>query len=343
MLVGHGNDIYNQRVKVKSDFSSNVVAGGLPEIIQQELIGQIQSVTHYPDPTAKSLRNKIAYFHQLLPRQVLVTNGATEAFYLIAHMFSRKRSLVFTPSFSEYEDACLMYEHHVNYASNTTAEANTTFDADVVWIGNPNNPDGKVWDRALLLTWIKNNPNTVFIIDEAYGDLCSCFESVITNNMLFPNLIVVRSLTKAYAVPGLRIGYLLAHKSMAKRISAFQMPWAVNSLAIAACQCIITHSSTLLPNVSALIAESQWLGAQLSQVNGLSIFPSYCTFFMGKLHNHKASELKQYLVNNYGILIRDAQNFRGLTSQHFRISARSRSENITLIQAIRSFLEEQKS
>jgi threonine-phosphate decarboxylase len=115
MIDGHGNNIYNPANSVISDFSSNVAPCQPNLKILDHLTSKLNAISNYPEPYAQNLRKMLANKHGLEPSQVLITNGSTEAFYLIASAFSRKKSLVLTPSFSEYEGACKVYNHKIDF------------------------------------------------------------------------------------------------------------------------------------------------------------------------------------------------------------------------------------
>lgn len=137
--------------------------------------------------------------------------------------------MVIVPTFSEYADACAIYGHQLSFVSDIDKPLPG---ADVVWMCNPNNPTGKVCDKDLLLSVIDSRPDTIFIMDQAYADY-TC-EPVITPDEAVerPNLVLLGSLTKRFAVPGLRIGYAVACPGLLDRVRTVRMPWSVNQLAV---------------------------------------------------------------------------------------------------------------
>nr|WP_262486843.1 aminotransferase class I/II-fold pyridoxal phosphate-dependent enzyme [Geofilum rubicundum] len=181
------------------------------------------------------------------------------------------------------------------------------------------------------------NPQTHFVVDESYANLCPSTESLIQTSMP-PNLIVVRSLTKDFGLPGLRAGYLVATPVIAQAINQLRMPWSVNALAQAAIGFIMTHYKDLLPDTAAILKESQRVQNILSKLPQLQVTPSDCNYFLVKTKVGDAADLKRYLLQNHGFLIRDAANFRSLSPQHFRLAVLQPDQNNQLISAIQSWI-----
>ena len=172
MIKGHGDDLHLYNRKIEHNFSSNVYYKGCPA----ELLAEISSVTHtiqnYPSPAAEELNQAAAKRFQLNSDHFLFTNGAIEAFYLIAHLFSGKSAAIIAPTFSEYEDACKI--HRLDYHLVKKA-ALKPGDYQLVFICNPNNPDGNIIPTAELTELIKSAPATTFVIDEAYIEFTNQF------------------------------------------------------------------------------------------------------------------------------------------------------------------------
>jgi threonine-phosphate decarboxylase len=334
MKTGHGSDRYLYKTDIVADFSSNVWYQGMPRGLFSVLEEELTRLEHYPEPNSETLTAKLARHHGLSEKQVLVSNGATEAFYLLAHLFARKPSVIITPSFAEYEDSALIFEHSLTYLSNTSLTNDTVFPpGSVIWAGNPNNPDSFILPAAQILAWCRRNPASYFIIDEAYSDLCYQFESVIPFIKELDNLIVTASLTKAFAIPGLRLGYLLAPEKIIQSINRLKMPWNINSLAMAAGHYILDNYAAIKPDLKLLQTESLHFYQQLSQLSFLQVAKSATNYFLIKLKSGESGQLKQWLLDNYGILIRDAANFRGLNNSYVRVSVQSRENNQALIRA----------
>lgn len=338
MINGHGNDWYRFADKLVADFSTNVVGGGLPAGLEAVLCTKLGKLANYPDPEASSLKIALAKHHQLEPDNVMVCNGSTEAFYLIAHHFSARRSCILVPSFAEYEDACAAHQHHLVLVTFDQLEETLRAGTDLVWIGNPNNPDGRVTPLARIEELCLNYPEVYFVVDEAYSELCANYEACFPLIKTYPNLLVTRSLTKAFAVPGIRLGYILLHAHLAAELIRLKMPWSVNAMAVEAGMYILEHYERLRPDLSSLIERSKAFQERLSCLEGLEVTRTDCNYFLVKLKKGKAADLKPYLAHEHGLLIRDASNFKSLSLQHFRIAVQDDLFNERLFESIQQWI-----
>ena len=338
MIHGHGNDIHRNGSFVAADFSTNVASREPHPALLVFLREKLNVIANYPDSDAQQLREKLAYRHGLTRQALLVTNGSTEAFYLVAAAFRGACSLVYTPSFSEYEDACLMHRHQLQFRPNRHWNEPVGDGYDLVWLANPNNPDGKLSSPQSIRNHLEHNPQTIFVVDEAYAGLCRGFESLIHWVSEYDNLIVVRSMTKLYAMPGLRLGYLAASPALIARIQQWRMPWSVNALALEAGKFILENESDLAPDVPALLRESERMQTDMAFCAEWDVLPSACNYFLVKLKRKNAANLKAFLLNEKGFLIRDASNFRGLDERFFRIAAQTEELNAGLLDAMKRWI-----
>lgn len=337
MINGHGNNLQDYGDKIKMDFSSNIAFNHLAEHIQSHLKQCVHLITNYPDPMARDLTRLLAQHHGVSASQVLVTNGSAEAFYLIAHLFEGGKTAVYTPAFAEYEDACKLYKHELSFHPLTEFDSETIAAYNTVWLGNPNNPDGSFLSRSTIDVCCQRLENTYLIVDEAYTHLCSPLSTSLRGH-IHANLITVHSLTKAFAIPGLRLGYVIAHSSVIARLSEMRPPWSVNALALEAGSYIMRNYESLHPLIEELQAESEYLQQKIAELSGVQVIPSACNFFLCELETMTSEACKRRLAEQFGILIRDASNFRGLTDRHIRIAAQSRENNNRLIAALKNIL-----
>ncbi len=343
MISGHGSDLYRYKQGIIADFSSNVWYKGVSSKLIKHLKSKLKSIIHYPEPDAGSLSKKIAQKYNLKDGNVLVANGATEAFYLVAQVFKGYDSFIVYPSFSEYEDACKVYDHHLHYLDIKDFNKNVTLKSNALfWLGNPNNPDGTITSKKTIRELCDKNPNIIFVIDEAYKELCDGSESIVSLLNEFDNLIIIHSLTKAFAIPGIRLGYLLASKKIIDKLYLIKMPWSVNNLAIEAGNFILADYNRLLPDIEILVSESKAFQKSLKNISGLEVKKSECNYFLLRLKKGKAGDLKQYLIEKHGLLIRDASNFKGLDTSYFRISIQEFRFNKLLINAIEEWINTSK-
>lgn len=342
MIQGHGNDWYKYGDKIKFDFSSNIAFNNHSKKIAEFLGGRLRDIENYPDPTAYTLSGKIAKHHQIDIDSVLVCNGSTEGFYMIAHWIARRakgsaKSLIFTPSFAEYEDSCTLYNHSTEFASLNDFATIDYSPFESVWFGTPNNPDGQRISLDKIEVIANRNPECIFIIDRAYNDLSASMDS--ETEIAASNIVFVHSLTKSFGIPGVRLGYITAPTESCKELKKLQAPWSVNALSLSAGEFVMDNYQTLKVDLEELLLESQKLQKSLSEIDYLEVTPSDSNFFLCQITDgRKAEELHQYLVNEHGILIRNASNFRGLAPHYFRIATQRSEANEKLIEALNQWI-----
>lgn len=332
MFQGHGDDRYLHNQPVTADFSTNVWHGGAPAGLKEHLIENWVKVQRYPEVLGESLTAKIAAHYNFPADSILVTNGSTESIYLIAQAFCHKKSAIAIPAFAEYEDACKMHGHEITFVHwNKLKAGEFPQEADLVFICNPNNPTGEVLTD--LETFLKKKINTLFVVDEAFIEFTSSITSLVKLVESYPNLIVLRSMTKAYTIPGLRLGYICAQPFLINLLKTAKLPWSVNALALEAGHFIFDHFNTLqLPLQQLLSAKADFV--QQLENSGLSVYPSHTHFFLAEIPAGTAAGLKEYLLKRFNLLIRNAENFRGLNAQHIRIATLSPEKNNLLISAL---------
>ena len=337
MIEGHGDDLYKYGKKIVSNFSSNVYNRIDHSGLYQRLNERLSTICSYPEPMPYSLESEIARRYSLTPRQVCVTNGATEAIYLIAQVFQGRISAVLGPTFSEYADACRVHRHKVKpfYSLDALPE-----DAELVWICNPNNPTGEVRNKEDLKALVDSHPDKLFIFDQSYEYFTLKSLLGIKEAASFPNVILLHSMTKQYAIPGLRVGYFTASEGLTDDVRCRRMPWSVNSLAIEAAKYLLEEGDGISADIPQLLAERERLTNLLLATGMLEIWPTDTHYMLIKLRMGKAAALKDFLAVDHGILIRDASNFEGLDERFFRIATQTPEENDKLVKAISEWMEQ---
>lgn len=334
MIEGHGDDLFRYGDRVKTNFSTNI-----PQTVDHSgLIAHLSLrsgiISSYPEPQPYSVECRLARIHDVLPENIIVTNGATEAIYLLAQAYMGGRSSIIVPTFREYQDACRIFNHTLSFVSSLgEISGNET----MVWLCNPNNPTGKVFRRKRLLEFIDLHPDIIFIVDQAYErysvkDVLSV-DDVVTR----PNVVMLHSLTKQFMVPGLRIGYAVGACGLINKIRYLKMPWSVNSIAIEASHYLLGNSHNYIIDLDSLHSEVLRVAGEFRRL-GISVEDTDCNFFLANLPDRTASELKDWLVDKHGLLIRDASNFESLSERHFRIAAQTATENDLLIEAIEEWI-----
>ena len=335
MLHGHGDDAYRYAQTIVADFSTNVWHGGEPAGLKEHLFGQWPLIRKYPEVLAESVSRLVAEHHGLGHEQVLVCNGTAESIYLVAQAWGGQRTAIAIPAFSEYEDACRLHRHQLEFLPWDELATLPTLQAELLFLCNPNNPSGSVFFQLEAL--LAKNPQTLFVLDEAFIEFTQTIATAVPLLGRFENLLIFRSMTKAFAIPGLRLGYVLAHEKHITRLQEHKLPWTVNSLAIAAASFIFHNYQQLqLPLVN-LLEEKDRFAAQLQLEAGINVYESHTHFFLAETASGTAAQLKQYLVEQHGILIRDAGNFRGLGERYFRVATLTPEKNNLLIQALKQW------
>ncbi|MCR5270484.1 MAG: aminotransferase class I/II-fold pyridoxal phosphate-dependent enzyme [Prevotella sp.] len=320
MIQGHGDDAFRYK-DIRMNFSSNIYAHADLSDLQTFLSEHISVISQYPEPDASSLAEVIAQKYHVPVDTVLVTNGAVEAIYLVAQMLAGAgihQYKVSQPTFSEYEDACRMFGMEKG-------------EHGACWICNPNNPTGAV-TRHLPL-----DKYQVVVVDQSYEDLTAAQLMSPAEAVAAEHVIQIHSLTKTFAVPGLRVGYIVASKPLVSRLQRWQRPWSVNALAVEAGKWLLHHDVCVVPDMTAYLTETQRLNRALNQLPMIQALPTETNFMLARIESATAAELKEYLAQEHRMLIRDASNFPGLNEHYFRVSAQRPDENDALIAAIASF------
>lgn len=341
MLFGHGDDLYNAPNEVKQNFSSNVWHGANLEKLKEHLISQFDKITCYPEPDAATLKRLLARRYEVTEQNITITNGSIAAFYLIAQAWKGSKSMIAIPSFSEYEDACRLHDHEVDFFPMKDDISDLSLEGyDFCWICNPNNPDGHLIQRGELLSFIAANRQTTFVIDQAYVSFTTEPLLKATDIKANPNLILVQSISKAYKVPGLRIGYIIASDHITKQLARYIIPWSINALAIEASKYILIHPAQFTLPIRKWQRETAEFIYQLNKIEEVEVIPTGTTFFLVRLKKGTAADLKKYLLEQHGILIRDASNFRGLDESYFRLSTRTSEANNQLVEALKEWMKQ---
>lgn len=335
MIKGHGDDIFTYP-GITHNFSSNIMCRMDLDALYEHLNCCMLRISSYPEPDASSLAVAWAASMGISAHNLCVTNGATEAIYLIAQVYRESNSQIPVPTFSEYADACRLNRHKITevYSESGLKPA----PGSLIWLCNPNNPTGKVWDHSWLTEMIEANPACFFIIDQSYAPYT--LEKVIDVKWAveMPNVLILHSMTKQFGVPGLRIGGVSGNSRLIKQLGLFRMPWSVNALAIEAGKFLLANRDLYRFDAAGLIAERERVAAEFSRTGLIEVWPSDSNMLLSRLRMGKASALKDYLALEKGILIRDASNFTGLDDGCFRIAVQGPKADNRLIEGIKEWI-----
>ena len=340
MIYGHGDDTWRYGDAIKMNFSSNIYQKADLSELKAFLASRLDVIGHYPEPEPKELEGLIAEKLEIPANMVMVTNGANEAIYLIAQLYSGWTSIIPQPTYHEYADACKMFGHIISYER--TDDLEVLPQDRIYWLCNPDNPTGNVLLKVLLAYVIRKNPRFLYVIDESYADYTLQPRLQPKEMMDCFNVMFIRSMSKKYCVPGLRLGYVAASPIIIDRLRAIRQPWTVNALAIEAGKYLVEHDPQLLPDMNAYIAEAQRLKAGLEAIDGLMVMDTQTHYMLVNIDWANVLELKNWLVEHHGILIRDASNFHGLDDHCFRVAAQTPEENAALLNAIKAYQQEKQ-
>ena len=323
MIEGHGDDLYRYE-NIKMNFSSNIYNGTDLSALDAYLRTRMDVMRSYPEPSAASLEVLIAKDCGISTDEVLVTSGAVDAIYLVAQAYRHEGTChVLQPTFREYEDACRVFGYQEHE------------DGALCWLCNPNNPTGDVMAAEDVLALAERH--RLLIVDQSYEDYTIAPLLQPADVVGRDDIILLHSMTKRYAVPGLRLGYVTASAAIISRLREQYRPWAINALSLEAGKWLVQRGVTAIPDLASYLAETQRLRNMLNEIEGIEAFETQTNFFLCTIAPATAAELKENFAQEYGILIRDASNFTGLTPHHFRIATQSPAENDALVTAIRNY------
>lgn len=327
-MVLHGDDTYNYD-GIRLNFSSNVYNHFNHTGLYRHLAEQMPCITSYPEPTPIHLESMLGERLGIDSDCIMVTNGATEAIYLIAQTYRGSSSAILQPTFSEYEEACRINGHTITAATGIADDCSQLF-----WLCNPNNPTGSALPKERVTEMFRSHPDTLFILDQSYAPYCN--EELLTaaEAIALGNVLMLHSMTKEYGIPGLRLGYIAGSATQLDRIRQMRMPWSVNAMAIKAGEYLLQHSQDYVLPKAMLIAERERMAAALTATGLVDVMPSDTHILLCRLHEGSAARLKEYLAVHHGILIRDASNFHGLDSSYFRIAVQQPEDNEKLLKCL---------
>ncbi|MDE1890419.1 MAG: threonine-phosphate decarboxylase [Planctomycetota bacterium] len=351
MFKGHGGGIKNVTNHGNNgvlDFSASINPLGYPEKIQKVLWENFNDILHYPDIDCASLRKCIAQKIGHPGDEIIVGNGSTELFYLIPRALRPNKGIIFQPTFSEFAEALkcshtgvinhvlreedgFCFTYHKNHFQDRKVE--------IVFLCNPNNPTGQLVEKTIVLDMARQHPNITFVVDEAFMDFVDepGRYSVIDDAGAMRNLIVVRSLTKFYGFPGLRIGYLVTHVDLVKKLMEYKEPWSVNTLAQLAATVAMEDKEFVSKSREFMFHERLYLFNELSNIHELQPYKPTANYILVKINTGgmNSSLLRERLLD-HDIAIRDCSNFVGLNDKYFRVAVRTKEENMKLITALKN-------
>jgi len=365
LTVSHGGNIYRAGEELGIpedkiiDFSANINPLGISKRVIKDIVHNLKYLPDYPDPDAKELRLEIARHHTISAESIICGNGSTELIYLIVRALKPKNVLIPAPTFSEYERACKSYGTRIihyglkrenNFDINTDefigvmngdknselTIPNSPLHTDMVFLCNPNNPTGRLIQKkdVMRIAHAAKALKSYLVVDEAFIDFVSD-ASVIQEVEKNPYLIVIRSMTKFYALAGLRLGYGIFPLKIIDLIKQYKEPWTVNTLAQKAGVAVLNDTAYKKQTLKLIKKEKQFLEKKFKQL-GINFVDSYANFYLLSLPNAESmyKELKKK-----GILVRLCSDFKGLDKTYIRVAVKSRKYNILLMKELSQWLK----
>ncbi|MGD1938064.1 MAG: threonine-phosphate decarboxylase CobD [Cyanophyceae cyanobacterium] len=329
------------------DFSASINPLGPPQSVLDALRNAIESqqaLTAYPDPSYRRLREVIAQHHNIDPDWIFPGNGAAELFTWIARDCSDLATVYLpVPAFADYERALKA----LNIPITTIPLSLEPDNFDLPWarspqphsallLNNPHNPTGRLWSADAIRGQLAETAEALDLvaIDEAFIDFLppDQQQSLIDQVAEYPSLVIVRSLTKFYSIPGLRLGYAIAHPDRLKRWQQWRDPWCVNALAEVAGIAALGDRDFARQTWQWLPTARGQLQDGISKLPGMTVYPGAANYLLVK--SAMAAEIQQTLLMGDRIAIRNCSTFPELGDNYFRIAVRTLSENQRLIHAL---------
>ena len=371
----HGGNIFQfaheQRIEPYEvvDFSANINPLGPSQRGLDALNAQLRYISHYPDATNDDVLNAIADTYEMDKHQIIVGNGAAELLYAICRLPGYTGAFVPAPGFSEYKEALeaskipvrdIFYRPREDDNGKPYFEvpylALETFAAElkgqdgriIVFLGNPNNPDGTLLDKDHIRTVASmlKDANSLLVTDESFIDFVGndplqenehSMRSLVNE---FDNIIVVHSFTKFYAVPGLRIGAAFANETLITQLQQYIPSWSVNTLAQAYTKAALNDVDYIKRTKQELNEERAFMYNALDDIEGITVYPPSANFILFQVNqegitaNYINEELKKY-----NMIVRNCDSYVGLTNHWVRIAIKDHDTNIKLVDKLTNILK----
>jgi len=354
---GHGGDLktaeeaFDIPAHKFVDFSSNMNPLGAPISVKEALHAYADLIEQYPDPAVRGLRKKLAEFHQIDAQSIVVGNGAAELIDLIVRTLQPKLTTLAIPCFDEYGDAIrkiggdiyeiklsALNQYTLGLDSEHLCEAAST--GSLIMLGSPNNPTGQLVDPELIRTLLSKGAYVV--VDEAFMDFVpeESRYSLVQEATKHERLFVIRSMTKFYAIPGIRLGYIVGMSRTISALRRLQVPWSVNSLAQLIGEAVLDEKDYAERTIAWLLEERPWLIGELEAI-GFEVTPSAANYLLIRIPEDAglSASMLQLEMGKQGVLIRDASRFAGLDHTYVRVAIKLRQQNVQLIEAFQHCLK----
>ena len=350
----HGGDVYAWARSAGIDAgdildcSASINPLGPPPSARKAFVKSYGEISRYPDPYGEKLKEALAEHHGMNPAEVLIGNGSTQLIYLLCAALRPRTALVVGPAFSEYANALALGGANIRQFtlsadgfqfSTPRFMAAWDKDCDIVFLATPNSVTGQLISKTEIesIARLALTRKSFIVVDEAFIDFVEK-ESVKTLVRQNPYLIVLRSLTKYYALPGLRLGYLLGEARRVAQLAAYQEPWSVNAPALSVALACLKDAGFTMKTERWLEEERTFLAGRLTAIEGLHLFASQTNFLLVKMDRNGIDALQlRFFLSRKQILIRACDSFAGLGADYFRVAVKRRKDNLRLVAALREW------
>jgi len=329
------------------DFSSNINPYGPPPGVLEAIKNAVANINEYPEQEAETLLEAISEHIGVSGDNVVAGNGSIELIYQIPQTLKPKKALLLVPSFTEYElslvraGARIVYRKAFSSKDALTKISGSLNDLDMVVLGNPNNPCGYKIARGSLLELIDNYRKCAWVVDEAFIDFTSSRreDTLVRDVYARDNLIVLRSMTKLYSMPGVRLGYMIAPSWVAEKVKEIKYPWSINTVAIEAGLAALEDENFVEETVPALLSEAGRFYDDLCRIDGLAPFEPAANYILVRIEGGLTSFGLQEMLLRKGFAIRDCSTFTGMDENYFRIAVKRPEENDRLLASLKEIFE----
>lgn len=359
----HGGNIYaasrelGRDLTKLIDFSASINPLGPSAHVWRAIANAHHLLTHYPDPDCWELRQTLAKLWERPPEHIVIGNGSTELIDALPRALKIRHLLIVQPTFSEYAASMARSGGRASavYAKRTERYAQPIeelcrlmekhrrgIDAfDGVMLCNPNSPSGQACsvDDVQRLAQFAQRRGIWLVIDEAFADYCP-ERSFVSQAASWPHVVMLRSLTKFYALPGLRIGYAVARPSVIELVRRQMPPWSVNAMGQVAALAAVRDSAHARKSIQFMEKERDRFGKLLAALPGCSIMPTYANYFFMELPRGRHAREATEQLRNEGLLVRDCSSVPGCNVRSIRLAVRSQQDNDRLIQSLSRLLHQ---
>jgi threonine-phosphate decarboxylase len=355
----HGGNVYEVARRLGCapedilDFSASINPLGPPPGLLNALVAAYGRLQHYPDIHNRTLVDALARRHHVRPEQVVVGNGSTELIYALPRILGVSRVLTALPTFTEYVrafsvagaavDRCRgTWENGLQPNARQIQEHLDRNRPDAVLVTHPGSPSGTLLPESLRAWLVEETRRRgiALVVDEVFVDFCeeASFAPYLAEH---PRLVLIRSMTKFYGIPGLRLGYLLASRQIAAAASRHLPPWSVNTLAQEAGVYCLDQEEYRLATLRLVNEERSRLKRALEEMGGFSVLPGRANYLLVRMAEDlpDALALRDALLLRDRLFIRECASFDGLTPRDFRIAVRLPAQNDRLLAALRRRLD----